>query len=86
MKRFYYAQNLKSPHTYYAFESALKRDTYIKEHPAIKVTRSQMEREVTHRFFIFQDYCENKRLIVYAMSDIPPTPFIGEIIYFSKGC
>ena len=85
MKRFYYAQNLKS-NTYYAFESALKRDTYIKGNPAIKVTRSQMEREVTRRFFIFQDYCENKRLVVYAMSDEPPTPFIGEIIYFSKDC
>ena len=85
MKRFYYAQNLKS-NTYYAFASALKRDTYIKGRPAIKVTRSQMEREVTRHFFIFQDYYRNNHLIVYAMSDIPPTPFIGEIIYFSKGC
>lgn len=85
MKRFYYAEDLKR-HTYLAFESILERDKYIKERPAIKVTRSQMEKDVTRRFFIFEDYCEDKRLGVYAMSEEPPLPFIGEIIYFSKDC
>lgn len=85
MKRFYYAKDLKR-HTYLAFESILERDKYIKERPTIKVTRSQMERDVTRRFFIFEDYCEDKRLVVYAMSEEPPLPFIGEIIYFSKDC